>query len=278
MATGIEWTDETWNPVRGCALVSPGCTHCYAMEWAHGLRGYEGLTRMTEHGPVWTGAVRLVPEALDKPRRWKKPRMVFVNSMSDLFYERIPFEFIERVFTAMVEEKRHTFQVLTKRAARLRELAPRLPWSANVWMGVSVEAEDYTVRIDDLRATPARIKFLSLEPLLGPLPNLDLSGIQWAIIGGESGSGARPLAEDWARDLVAQCHTAGVAIFVKQLGSVWARAHGSRDRKGKVMDDWPPDLRIREYPPTVRRGQLDLFGAEARDASEADHEEPKALT
>ena len=193
MATrsSIEWTESTWNPVTGCTKISPGCAHCYAERMALRLRAmgqpnYVNGFRLTTHEHM-----------LELPLKWKKPRMIFVNSMSDLFHQDVPLEFIHRVFDVMRRASWHTFQVLTKRSQRLLDLDPEIDWPSNVWMGVSVENRDYEFRIEHLRQTTAYVKFLSLEPLLGPLPNLNLDGIDWVIVGGESGPGARPIAEEW---------------------------------------------------------------------------------
>jgi protein gp37 len=204
--TTIEWTDKTWNPIRGCTAVSPGCENCYAQQMAHRFSGpgkaFEGLTRLTEHGPKWTGKMRVVPEKLEEPLHWRKPSLVFVNSMSDLLHKDVPAEYIAETFDVMKRADWHRFQVLTKRPERLAEVDELLgKWSENVWMGVSVENDDYTDRIDLLRASGAVVKFLSLEPLLGPLSDLDLYGIDWVIVGGESGPGARPMNIEWVREI-----------------------------------------------------------------------------
>ena len=199
---------------------------------------YEGLTRSSRRGPKWTGRVTLVREALREPLGWRQPRVVFVNSMSDLFHEAVPAEFIAAVFDAMADADRHTFQILTKRADRLAELAPTLSWPRNVWMGVSVESAAYAWRIDRLRQTNAAIKFLSLEPLLGPLPRLDLKVIDWVIVGGESGPGARPMEIGWVRDIREQCARACVPFFFKQWGGVLKKARG-RVLDGRTYDEMP---------------------------------------
>lgn len=218
--SGIEWTDATWNPTVGCTKVSPGCKHCYA-EVMH-----KRLTEMgTEKYAEPFKAVRPWEPHLEEPLRWRQPRLIFVNSMSDLFHEDIPFEYLRRVFDVMVRASHHRFQVLTKRSDRLRELAPHLPWPTNVWMGVSVESAKYTPRVHDLMTVPAAVRFLSVEPLLGPIPELPLDGIHWVIVGGESGFGARPMSLEWARAIREQCEHAGVAFFLKQLG-------GPRDKRG----------------------------------------------
>jgi protein gp37 len=228
----IEWTQTTWNPVTGCTKVSPGCTHCYAERLARrlkamGQRNYANGFALTVH-----------PQAVEAPLSWKTPQMVFVNSMSDLLHKDVPLDFILRVFEVMNRAHWHQFQILTKRSERLRELSPQLPWARNIWMGVSVEAEAYKPRIDDLRRTGAAIKFLSLEPLLGPLANLDLTGIHWAIVGGESGPGARKLEESWVVDIKDQCAAAGVPFFFKQWGGTNKKKAG-RELCGRTWDEMP---------------------------------------
>jgi protein gp37 len=340
--SSIEWTDKTWNPVRGCSVISPGCVNCYAMKQAHRFSGpgkaYAGLTKMTKAGPQWTGAIRTVDDALRAPLSWRKPARVFVNSMSDLFHEDVPFDFVCSVFGVMAKASRHTFQILTKRPARMREwfawvddlgLGPdgksrdrgmkyfdhdyRWPLP-NVWLGVSVEDQKRAdERIPLLLQTPAAVRFISAEPLLGALrienylrcdvcksrygthdcqndalvavgePGPCPYGpfVDWVIVGGESGPGARPFDVAWARSIVAQCKAAGVASFVKQLGSVALvpsgrrthfdyrfvkRAEGRRfkeydgehwqmntaDRKGGDPLEWPADLRVRQFPQEAR--------------------------
>ena len=219
--SNIEWTDATWNPVRGCTKVSPGCKYCYAETFAERFRGVPGH-------PFEQGFdLRLVPEKLHEPLRWKRSRMIFVNSVSDLFHEDIPKEYIRRVFDIMTEARWHTFQVLTKRSNRLLELAAELPWPENVWMGVSIESAYYAYRANDLAKVPAAIRFISGEPLLGPLPRLPLRGIHWVIVGGESGRHARPMNLDWARGVRDLCISAGVAFFLKQLGGRRSKRGGS---------------------------------------------------
>lgn len=240
--SSIEWTEATWNPVRGCSRVSPGCEHCYAERMAHRFSGpgapYEGLTTIGKRGPRWTGQVQLVHEALREPLSWRRPRLVFVNSMGDLFHDSVPLEFIVSVFETMRRAHWHTFQVLTKRAERLAQVAAAFPWPENVWMGVSVESRAYQQRIDLLRRVPAHVRFLSLEPLLEGLPNLDLTGIDWAIVGGESGPGARPLEEQWVRDIFLQCRAASVPFFFKQWGGVRKKEAG-RLLDGRTYDEMP---------------------------------------
>ncbi len=255
--TSIEWTETTWNPVRGCARISPGCERCYAERMAHRFSGpgmpYEGLTRASKRGPKWTGRVKLVHDAIREPLGWRQPRVVFVNSMSDLFHDDVPDDFIASVFETMARASIHTFQVLTKRADRLLAIASRLPWPSNVWMGVSVESAAYTWRIDRLRETNAAIKFLSLEPLLGPLADLDLRGIDWAIVGGESGPGARPMEAAWVREIRQQCAAARVAFFFKQWGGIQKKRAG-RSLDGRTYDEMP----IREGAKHERRRRVAL--------------------
>lgn len=293
----IEWTDASWNPVTGCTKVSPGCDHCYAETFAERWRGTKG--HHFENG----FDVQLRPERLDQPLRWKRPRRIFVNSMSDLFHEKVPDRFIAQVFETMGAAKQHTFQLLTKRHARMRSLLTR--WSEhatkgchcpageggcsapvdvqhgvwplpNVWLGVSVEDQKWAdIRINALMQTPAAARFLSCEPLIGPVtlhrghsycPTHDFPGgfcsgacpdlikPDWVIVGGESGRGARPMEEAWARSLVEQCRDYGIRPFVKQMGSVWAKewsVDAQGDRKGGDWTFWPADLRVREFPQEV---------------------------
>jgi protein gp37 len=203
-----------------------------------GQEKYVGTTRKTGGRAKWNGTVKTDPSSLDVPRRWKKGRLIFVNSMSDLFHERVPLDFIKLVFDVMRETPQHTYQVLTKRAERLEELSRKLRWPENVWMGVSVESEAFAYRIDHLRRTKAKTKFLSLEPLLGPLYDLDLDGIDWAIAGGESGPGARPMSKDWVRSIRDQCLEAGVPFHFKQWGGVNKKRTG-RMLDGRTWDQWP---------------------------------------
>jgi protein gp37 len=230
--SSIEWTGYSWNPVTGCTECSPGCRHCYAKRMAHRLQAmgqpnYANGFRVTLH-----------EEMLSKPLEWKRPQKIFVNSMSDLFHKEVPEEFICRVFEVMNQATWHEFQVLTKRSERLRDLSPHLTWSPNIWMGVSVEQAEYAFRIDQLREVGARVKFLSLEPLLGPLPCLDLSGIDWVIVGGESGPGARPMDAAWARDIRDQCIAASVPFFFKQWGGLNKKKAG-RVLDGRTWDEMP---------------------------------------
>lgn len=228
----IEWTNATWNPVTGCTKVSPGCKHCYAERMAHRLQAmgqpnYAKGFELTMHEHM-----------LERPLAWKKPMLIFVNSMSDLFHANVPLEFIQRVFDVMQRASWHCFQVLTKRSDRLLELDAQLKWPRNVWMGVSVENESYQFRVDNLRRTGAQVKFLSLEPLLGPLQALDLSGIDWVIVGGESGPGARPMSAKWVIDIRQQCLKAGVPFFFKQWGGVKKKKNG-RLLEGRTWEQMP---------------------------------------
>ena len=228
----IEWTEATWNPVTGCTKISQGCKNCYAERLAHRLHRM-GLQRYSNGFEV-----TLHPDVLDLPNTWKKSKLVFVNSMSDLFHPDVPFDYISRVFEVMVGCPQHTFQVLTKRSARLMELAPRLSWPTNVWMGVSVEDSRVRDRIDDLRNVPAHIRFLSIEPLIGPLEHVNLSDIHWVIVGGESGPRARAMQPEWVESLYRQCRTAAVPFFFKQWGG--ARKHlTGRTLHGRTYDEMP---------------------------------------
>ena len=236
MATksSIEWTESTWNPVTGCNKISPGCKNCYAERLAKRLKAmgqsnYKNGFRLT-----------LQPQMLELPLRWKKPQTIFVNSMSDLFHKNVPLEYIQQVFDVMKRAHWHRFQVLTKRSSRLAELSPFLEWSPNIWMGVSVESQKYDYRIDNLRRTGAAIKFLSLEPLLGALKNLDLSEMDWAIVGGESGYGARPILEEWVTEIRHQCQNQNVAFFFKQWGGTNKKKTG-RLLEGRTWDEMPEE-------------------------------------
>ena len=238
----IEWTESTWNPVRGCTRVSEGCRFCYAERIAARFSGrgmaYEGLAKNTKSGPQWTREVRPVRALLNEPLKWKKPRRIFVNSMSDLFHEKVELSFIQEVFDVMRKADKHQFQVLTKRSERLLECSPKLPWPPNVWMGVSVEDNRVTHRIDALRQIDAQIKFLSLEPLLGALPNLALDGIDWVIVGGESGPGAREMKKKWVTDIRDQCSDAKVLFFFKQWGGK-RKSKTGRELDGRTYDEMP---------------------------------------
>ncbi len=241
-ASKIEWTESTWNPVRGCTRVSEGCRFCYAERIAARFSGegmaYEGLAHNTKTGPRWNNQVRVLPELLDVPLRWKKPRRIFVNSMSDLFHQKVELSFIQAVFDVMRKANWHQFQVLTKRAERLLECNSVLPWPHNVWMGVSVEDEHVVHRIDCLRKSQAQIKFLSLEPLIGPLPNLNLDCIDWVIVGGESGPGARQMKKEWVLDIRDGCVNAKVPFFFKQWGGT-RKSKTGRELDGRTYDEMP---------------------------------------
>lgn len=287
--TAIEWTEQTWNPTTGCDRISPGCDHCYALTMAKRLKGMGQAKYQNDGDPRTSGpgfGITGHPDVLGEPLRWKKPRRVFVNSMSDLFHARVTTELITGVWKTMAATPQHTYQILTKRASRLAPVLAKVHAELglteplpNVWLGVSVENQKYAdLRIPGLIQAPAAVRFLSCEPLLGPVDlkqavrtlgserghGLTASfvhagdccrkfhGIDWAIVGGESGGGARPMDPAWAAALVKQCQDAGTAVFVKQLGSVWARANGASDTKGGKPDDWPAHLRVREYPAAVR--------------------------
>lgn len=231
----IEWTEATWNPVTGCSKVSAGCKYCYAERLALRLQAM-GNTRYRNGFRV-----TLHHDLIEMPKRWREPRRIFVNSMSDLFHEQVPLDFIQRVFATMRECPQHTFQVLTKRSLRLRELAGDVEWAPNIWMGVSVEDARVIRRIDDLKAVPAAVRFLSCEPLIGPLDNLPLAGIHWVIVGGESGPGARPMRIEWIRSLYRQCRSADVPFFFKQWGGVRKDLAG-RTLNGRTYDEMPRPL------------------------------------
>lgn len=261
----IEWTDVTWNPTTGCSRVSDGCTNCYAMSMARRFdgmgHGYDGTTRRTSAGTDWTGKVHLHEDRLNDPLEWSEPRFIFVDSMSDLFHPAVPLDFIDSVFASMVSAESHIFQVLTKRPERMvtymesgnREMVSRwkeaaeekLSLSANpsfppegVWLGTSVESEEVTHRIDSLRKTEAEVKFISLEPLIGPLPNLNLEGIDWVIVGGESGHNPRPMKKKWVIEILNQCQEAEVPFFFKQWGGSYSEDTG-RKLNGRVWSEIP---------------------------------------
>ena len=250
--THIEWTDATWNPVAGCSIITAGCTHCYAMEMAKRLEAmhiakYAGLTRKTGRRTVWNGVVREDRDALAIPHSWRKPRKIFVNSMSDLFHERVSDAFILDVWQVMRETPRHNYQILTKRPERMAELVATkigevLP---NVWLGTSIEDANVVDRIDHLRAAPAAIRFISFEPLIGSVGTVDLQNIHWAIVGGESGKSARPIREEWIDEIYVQCQSVGTAFFFKQWGT-WGKDNKKRSKKangreyrGRTWDEMP---------------------------------------
>lgn len=268
----IAWTEATWNPIVGCSKVSAGCDQCYAIRDAHRMAAnpnpkikavYEGLTVIQNGRPNWSGEVRFLPDRLDQPLRWKRPRRVFVNSMSDLAHEGVTQAMFDGILHTMVRARQHTYQILTKRPERLLSLlssSVAFDWEASshmpahIWLGASVENKAAQKRIPTVAEFPAQVRWLSLEPLLEPLPNLNLEGIDWVVIGGESGlvgcgpHSARPMEEDWVEEIIAQCREMRVPGFVKQMGSVWAKKHGSDHRAGAYPEEWPPHLRMREYP------------------------------
>jgi len=248
----IEWTDTTWNPVAGCTAASSGCTNCYAMHMAlrleaMGMEKYQGLARRSGKRTVWTGAINLDEKSLEAPLKWRKPRKIFVNSMSDLFHERVPFDFAERVWRIMEETPHHQYQILTKRPERMLEFAKDrlntvLP---NVWLGTSVENAETAERVGALSVTPAIIRFISFEPLIAPVGEVDLSRIHWAIVGGESGPQARPIKEEWIDEIHSLCQRYGTAFFFKQWGT-WGKDNKKRSKKangrlfrGKVWEEMP---------------------------------------
>jgi len=242
--SSIEWTEATWNPTTGCDRTSPGCDNCYALNLSRRLKAMGNPKYQIDGSPKTSGLgfkLTVHPDQLALPHRWAKPRTIFVNSMSDLFHPEVPFSFIEDVFQVMVDTPRHTYQVLTKRAQRLSKIAVRLPWPENVWMGVSIESDRYTFRADHLRKIPAAVRFISAEPLLGPLPSLDLTGINWVIAGGESGPGARPMHPTWAKDLRDRCVADDVAFFFKQWGA------------------WKPERSVSAVPVSIDGELLDLM-------------------
>ena len=239
MATksSIEWTESTWNPVTGCSKVSPGCKFCYAERMAARLKA------MGQPSYAKGFEVTLQRHTLQVPLRWKKPQVIFVNSMSDLFHEKVPTEYILDIFDVMNKANWHQYQILTKRPERLLELDQYLPWNSHIWMGVSVESAKYKNRIDLLRKTSANVKFLSLEPLLGPLVPINLSSIDWVIVGGESGPGARDVEEKWVLDIRDECQNKGVSFFFKQWGGVFKKRNG-RVLEGRTWDEMPSQIKL----------------------------------
>jgi len=266
----IEWTNATWNPVTGCTKISKGCDNCYAYTFAERFRGVPGH-------PYERGFdVQLRPERIALPLDWDVPKMIFVNSMSDLYHPKVPDDYILRVFDTMNRARQHTFQVLTKRARRLQEISGQLEWGPNIWQGVSVESADYTWRIDALRKVPAKVRFLSLEPLLGPLPSLDLKGIHWVITGGESGHHARPMQVEWASEIRDQCRRASVPFFFKQYGMLrsnpdpadpTAKENGGATKGGRTLGGrlWGQFPRVTRSSRSDRRGAPGVpFGLRAQ--------------
>jgi protein gp37 len=236
--SAIEWTDSTWNPVTGCTKVSPGCKYCYAERLAERWRGVPG------HPYEQGFDLRIWADRLIIPLTWKSPRIIFVNSMSDLFHEDVPLSFIRRVFQAMQTAHWHTFQILTKRAERLSDVGPKVRWPPNVWVGVSVEAPQYLWRVERLRSVPAAVRFISFEPLISRIGRVNLRGIHWVIVGGESGPSARPMHPDWAREIRDQCLARDIPFFFKQWGGL------NRKEGGRVLDGCTWDEMARSCPPT----------------------------
>ncbi|MFV8047971.1 DUF5131 family protein [Mycobacterium sp. 48b] len=239
--SAIEWTEATWNPVTGCDRISAGCDHCYAMTLAKRLKAMGSAKYQNDGDPRTSGpgfGVTIHPQALDEPLRWRQPRVVFVNSMSDLFHARVPLSFIRDVFDVCRDTPQHTYQVLTKRSLHLRRIAEKLAWPSNLWMGVSVENVDALPRVDHLREVPAAVRFLSCEPLIGPLDGIDLDGIHWVIAGGESGPNYRPVDVNWVRGIRDACSDAGVPFFFKQWGGRTPKALG-RELDGQIWDEMP---------------------------------------
>ncbi|WP_282779152.1 MULTISPECIES: phage Gp37/Gp68 family protein [unclassified Nocardia] len=239
--SSIEWTEATWNPVTGCDRVSPGCDHCYAMTLAKRLKAMGAEKYQHDGDPRTSGpgfGVTIHPSALEIPLHWRQPRVVFVNSMSDLFHAKVPIGFIRDVFDVMRETPQHTYQILTKRSLRLKRVADQLDWPSNIWMGVSVENAGYLTRVDHLRNVPAAVRFLSCEPLLGPLDDLELDGISWVIAGGESGVRHRPMDPAWVRNIRDACKVADVPFFFKQWGGRTPKAMG-RELDGRVWGEMP---------------------------------------
>jgi protein gp37 len=243
--TSIEWTDATWNPVAGCTVLTAGCTNCYAMRMAArldamGQEKYKGLTRRSGGRAVWTGKIRLDEKSLTTPHSWSKPRKVFVNSMSDLFHPDVPADFIAKVWVSMKETPRHTYQILTKRPERMAEVLLKPPFEVlpNVWLGTSIEDGRVLSRLDDIRRVPAAVRFVSLEPLIGSVVAGDLTGIHWAIVGGESGPRAREMKPEWVDEIEAMCRRSGTAFFFKQWGGKNKKATG-RTLNGQTYDEMP---------------------------------------
>nr|WP_075958304.1 phage Gp37/Gp68 family protein [Ornithinimicrobium sp. CNJ-824] len=243
--SAIEWTEATWNPVTGCDRISPGCDNCYALTLAKRLKAM-GVDKYQHDGDPRTSGpgfgVTLHPQTLGQPRKWRAPRLVFVNSMSDLFHAKVPVSYVKDVLDVIRETPQHTYQVLTKRATRARRLADQLDWPSNLWLGVSVETAEYFQRVDALREVPAAVRFLSCEPLLGDLKGINLEGIGWVIAGGESGPRYRPMQVDWARSIRDACVNAGVPFFFKQWGGATPKRHG-RTLEGRTWDELPETTR-----------------------------------
>jgi protein gp37 len=247
--SSIEWTETTWNPTTGCDKVSAGCDNCYALSLAKRLKAMGSAKYQTDGDPRTSGpgfGVAVHAQSLHEPLKWRDPRLVFVNSMSDLFHAKVPLSFIQQVFDVMTRTPQHTYQILTKRTLRLRRIADQLPWPENVWIGTSIESKLVEGRINDISEIPARVRFLSCEPLIGPLPNLDLQKIHWVIVGGESGLSHRPAMEEWIVDIRDQCLSANVAFFFKQWGGRTPKA-GGRLLEGRTWDEMP--IRLQHKAP-----------------------------
>jgi protein gp37 len=239
--TGIEWTEVTWNPTTGCDRISAGCDNCYALALAKRLKAMGQPKYQADGDPRTSGtgfALTVHPQTLDEPYSWRQPRVVFVNSMSDLFHAKVPLGFVQDVFAVIADTPQHTYQVLTKRSTRLRKHADKLDWPDNLWMGVSVESADVMFRVDDLRQVPANVRFLSCEPLIGPLDGINLDGIGWVIAGGESGPHYRPMQLAWARSIRDACQADGVPFFFKQWGGRTPKAAG-RELDGRIWNEMP---------------------------------------
>ena len=250
--TKIAWADKSWNPIRGCSRVSEGCRHCYAENMAGRFSGsgqpYEGLATRGRNGFRWTGKIRFIEKDLELPFRWRKSSLVFVNSMSDLFHDNVQEEWIHRIIEVMRSASWHNFLVLTKRPKRMVEVCKSLQLPQNVWIGVSIESEDHLDRLNDLYKVDANVRWISAEPLLGPLPEMDLSKCHWVVTCGESGPKARPVHIQWFSDIIHQCRDAGIPVFVKQMGTHWARENLGNRTKAEKPTEWPEELRVREYP------------------------------
>lgn len=243
--SAIEWTELTWNPVTGCDRISPGCDHCYAQTLAKRLKAMGSRKYQADGDPRTSGpgfALTVHPDTLGEPYRWTSRQLVFVNSMSDLFHDDVPLDYVRAVFDVMADTSQHTYQVLTKRSARLERLADQLTWPDNVWMGVSIENQRYAFRERHLANVPAAVRFISAEPLIGPL-ELELDNVDWLIVGGESGPGARPIDADWVRSLREQCAETSTAFFFKQWGGIRAKA-GGRELDGRTWDEMPETAQL----------------------------------
>ncbi len=249
----IEWTDQTWNPITGCSKISPGCENCYAERFANRLKsmldsGNQYKNSVDSNGH-WTGEITCVESSLKKPFHWQKPRRVFVNSMSDMFHPQVPLDFIKKIFEVMNKCDQHLFQVLTKRAKRMAKLSTEFEWTKQIWAGVSIENNDFIERIDKLREVPSKIKFISFEPLLGPVKDLNIEGIDWVIVGGESGNGARPMDPEWVLDIFEECQKQNVSFFFKQWGAYGpdgkkrSKKENGREFKGEVWNEFPMEHR-----------------------------------